>query len=92
MQIHPLRVTLILNFTHFSLCLQNAKPAPISSRAREPSPRIYTGRISAFMVGSPNRMVGYPNFVPRRSNSHRFFAQTAGFGVERPNLRGVERS
>ncbi|GBN99818.1 hypothetical protein AVEN_96821-1, partial [Araneus ventricosus] len=32
-----------------AIALASPRPAPSSSRAREPTPRIYTGRISAFM-------------------------------------------
>ncbi|GBN23906.1 hypothetical protein AVEN_164943-1 [Araneus ventricosus] len=52
------------------------------------SPRLFTGRISAFMASQSKwsgwiyRLVGYPNFLPHSSNSHLFFALTTGFGVD----------
>ncbi|GBN22520.1 hypothetical protein AVEN_3205-1 [Araneus ventricosus] len=71
---------------------------PLERDGLLPLPRIYTGRISAPMARQSKwtgwifRRVGNPNFRPRRSNSHGFFALTIGYDMEWANLLGVESS
>ncbi|GBM50206.1 hypothetical protein AVEN_134779-1 [Araneus ventricosus] len=66
--------------TYSSPLFQNGTPAVVlwflPSRESLISPRIYTGRISAFMTQQSkwiSREVGFPNFRSHHADSHRIF-------------------
>ncbi|GBN32652.1 hypothetical protein AVEN_244455-1 [Araneus ventricosus] len=71
---------------------------PLKRESVIPSARLYISRISTFIArqskrsGWISRLDGNPNFGPYRPYYRRYSALTAGFGMQRPNLRIEESS